>query len=823
MKLIFVFHSIIENSGMENLLLGIKQLSNINITILYTDIISPLIKNNFTCINFNEISKSEIQSHDCLIFFKEYRKQFNFNHIKFKNIKKICALFYPLELSENHGNYNFHLASGIITNFNTNIKKLNSITNLNKFFIHHAFTKTQLKENIIFEQDTVGIIGSENNSQIKKISRVIEKTSKTIKFFNGSHDFYKKCNYILIHDQNDFVNHLFHTFSHKNNAILFNNHFTNEFKNHSVLYYKEIKDIYEILSSNIESNKCYEHFLETTNISTFVEKIKEIIYCVLGFPHNNKRVSYYDSGTFVPYNWQIVDQALEKSIENSGTRFFSYVDREIHHRHESLNDWIGILHYNMNLPKNVIESNKGIFVFSEYAKKTLLEKHPNLNIESICYPCMIHQEKFNYNIFLKSKKIYSFERIPNFDSNFNFLPISQESKYLIDGLVYLEFDNYWPFDLLTECIERNIPVITKRNSITEEYLGKNYPLFVEDNLKIDDNKIANAYSYLKNYNKDKFKIETFLKSITCSKLLNELKHEHKPLIRITLGRTSKDGYEITYYNFKSLVKCYGTNKFDYYLCHNNINEKRLNLIEKRFQNVKSPIRFYKQNNSNLPLPIKFSKNIDATVHHNVSAGSFWKVCPPRLRPESHEIILDNDIVFLKALPEIEEFLNSNIPMTLEDSSIHMGFYEHTRDFTKEITLNSGVIGLPPKYNFEKKILNLWQLIKPNKVINGGDEQGLLTSILSKGNHILIPRSHIVGLHPEKIHVNAFSSGTPTYQILKRNTERDFINYFRIDFHKLYQKTFAFHFYQINRSSVKHRAWDRFLNYYQYLQSPNAIK
>ena len=823
MKLLFVFHSIIEDSGMENLLLGIKNFSNINITILYQENVSTLIKNNFTCILFNNISKSEIQTHDCLVFFKENKKDFNLSHEKFQSIKKICAIFYPLELSESYNNYNFSLASSIITNFKTNIKKLNSITNLNKFFIHHAFAQQDQINNIDFDQIDVGIIGSANNLQFKKILRVIEKTSKTFKLFDGSNDFYKKCKYILIHDQSDFLHHLFKASHYKKDVILYNNHFTNEFKNYPILYYKEIKDIYDILFHNVKSDASYDNLLETTNILVFIEKLKEIIYCNIGFPYENKRVSYYDSGTFITNNWQVVDQALSKSVDYSGIRFFSYVDREIKYRHESLKNWIGMVHSKTILPEDVAESNKGIFVFSEHAKEFLHKQYPNLNIEKLNYPTVIQQEKFNYDRFYESKKIYAFENITNLDSNLIFCPINEGSKSLVDGLVYLEFDNYWPYDLLVECMERNIPIVTKRHPITEEYLGNNYPLFIDDKFIFDKDKIKNAYLYLKNYNKEKFRIEEFIKSITSSNILTKIDKESKPLIRITLGRTSKDGYEITYYNFKSLVKCYGTEKFDYCLCHNNINDKRLSLIEKRFQNVKSPIRFYKQNNADLPLPIRFSNNIDATVHHNISAGSFWKICPPRLRDDSHEIIIDNDIVFLRALPEIEKFLNSNLPMTLEDSSIHMGFYEHTRDFNKELTLNSGVIGLPPKYNFEKKILNLWNLTKPNRGLNGGDEQGLLTSILSKGDHILIPRSHIIGLHPEKIHVNAFSSGTPTYQILKRNTERDFINYFRIDFHKLSQKTYAFHFYQINRSSLKHRAWNKFLDYYQYLQSPNSLK
>ena len=152
----------------------------------------------------------------------------------------------------------------------------------------------------------------------------------------------------------------------------------------------------------------------------------------------------------------------------------------------------------------------------------------------------------------------------------------------------------------------------------------------------------------------------------------------------------------------------------------------------------------------------------------------------------------------------------------------MGVYESINDFDDCFALNSGIIGLPPNFKFEKKLCSLWDICKPSKKVNGGDEQGLITSVLTKGEHILIPRSHVIGMHPNKLHVNSFSSGTTTYQILKDNTQRDFMDYERIDFNKLCNKTYALHFFQINRQSITHNAWDKFLNYYKYLISPKSI-
>lgn len=801
---------------MENLLLGIKKHSEISVTILYTDYICESIQNNFVCLKFETATKNHIESHGLLIFFKEYRKSFDFTKIVFKNIKKICAVFHPIELSENYNLYNFHLSSAIITNFQTNIKKLDSITNISKFYIHQAFDPPKINETNI-KSDSIGVIGP----QVSQITKLLETTGKKIEFYKD-HKFYRNCEMILIDDQNDFLNHVYHGLYLNKKVILPKNHFTNELKDLPVFYYNNLHDINNIIWSNQDADLCTKYFLENTSIKQFIDRLKEIINITFGFDCKNKRVSFFDAGSFAESTWSDVDQCLSKTIDKHGIRFFSCVDREIINRPDSLNEWIGILHSELDIPETIMKNNKGVFVFSEYAKSILKQKHPSANVVKIFYPSTTIQEKFNYQLFCKTKKVYCLKDVDFKNFNKELIDINSWNKYLVDGIMFLDFDDCWSFELLTQCIEKNMPVVCKKNSITEEYLGKDYPLFYNE--EIDEAKILEANVYLKNLDKEKFKIANFIKLITESTIYKQASNDHKrPLLRIILGRTSKDGYEVTYYNVRSIMKCYGTDKFDLFICHNNLNQKRLRILEEKLQSIKIPIRFYKQNNSETLLPIKFSKHLDATIHHNISHGSFWKICPARIRPECHEIIIDNDIVFLKALPEIETFLQDTIPLTLEDSSIHMGVFEKTKDFNNCASLNSGIIGLPPNYNFEKKIYDTWESMNITKNVNGSDEQGLLTSILSKGNHIMIPRSHVMGLHPEKLHINAFSSGTPTYSILKRKKERDFISYSRIDIHQLAQKTFAFHFYQINRSSVEHQCWDKFLDYHRYMQSPNSIK
>ena len=809
---------------MENLLLDIKNNSKIQITILYENHVSDLIKQNFPCFDFNEIDSDIIKNNYCLIYFKEYKKTFNLSHIKFKNIKKICAIFEQVNLSDYFDSFNFHIASGIITNYKTNIKKLNLISDLPKFHIHNGFDFSKLKLEPLNEKK-IGMIGSHDDLKLKKLQRIFSKASFDTILLDEKNIFNNDCGYIFIHDQSDMIRNLnFNVYCNKK-VIAKKNQFTKEFEHYCDFLYDDGKNLFEYLTNKKNNILKSTSIQEFANIKTFVKKFKETIFLILGFYKSKNKVSYYDSGSFVSEKWSLIDKSLEKTIDGYGLRFFSNANREIKHRPETLKNWSGIVHGKLDDNFYVLKNCRGVFVFSKETEKSLKEKQPDLTTHVLRYPIIRQQEKFSFEMFSESKSIYSLERITYIPDEYKNEIISPCTEInFTNGIVYLEFKNYQPFELLTQCIECNTPVLIKKCEIAEEYLGKEYPLFIDDKFILDLNKIKEANVYLKNLNKNKFRIKNFLKSITSSECYKKLpKESPKPLLRITLGRTSKDGYEITYYNIRSIIKCYGTEKFDICICHNNISKERLALLERKWENIKSPIKFYKQKNCELPLNLKFERDIDATVHHHISAGSFWKICPPRMRPNAHEIIIDNDIVFLRPLPEIEKFLSSSVPMTLEDSSVHMGFYEFMRDYDENITLNSGIIGLPPNYNFEKKLCSVWDIKRPSRPTNGGDEQGLITTILSKSDHILIPRSHVIGLHPEKLHVNAFSSGIPSYQILKVKTERDFISYFRVDIHKLVKKTYALHFYQINRSSIKHRAWDRFLNYYRYLQSPNSLK
>src|SRR5688572_12825908 len=101
----------------------------------------------------------------------------------------------------------------------------------------------------------------------------------------------------------------------------------------------------------------------------------------------------------------------------------------------------------------------------------------------------------------------------------------------------------------------------------------------------------------------------------------------KPLARWTVGKVTNTGMEILRESVRVFGRIYP--EFDRVVCYNN---------------VERPAGFdglYEQMATDLPYPLL---GPDADPGEGGSPASGWKLCPPRLRPEAHELWLDNDIV-----------------------------------------------------------------------------------------------------------------------------------------------------------------------------------
>jgi len=101
------------------------------------------------------------------------------------------------------------------------------------------------------------------------------------------------------------------------------------------------------------------------------------------------------------------------------------------------------------------------------------------------------------------------------------LPDDICNQILSQSIVFLNLYDAIANNGILDCIERNTPVIVNRFPSSEEYLGKEYPLFYENsdhpteeiiNL-FSDEKILEGHNYLCNLDKSKFDINIFMRSI----------------------------------------------------------------------------------------------------------------------------------------------------------------------------------------------------------------------------------------------------------------------------------------------------------------------
>ena len=127
----------------------------------------------------------------------------------------------------------------------------------------------------------------------------------------------------------------------------------------------------------------------------------------------------------------------------------------------------------------------------------------------------------------------------------------------------------------------------------------------------------------------------------------------KPIIRWTIGHVynTKTGYEILDFSIKNMLNLY-QDEFEYFVCYNKVNEPLLKSIVGKYKKV----NLFKQNWDDCPLDIDVPK-IMRVPQRELFNGSLWKITPPRLSISTHEILLDNDVIFLKRPKLIEEFLS----------------------------------------------------------------------------------------------------------------------------------------------------------------------
>lgn len=134
-------------------------------------------------------------------------------------------------------------------------------------------------------------------------------------------------------------------------------------------------------------------------------------------------------------------------------------------------------------------------------------------------------------------------------------------------------------------------------------------------------------------------------------------------------------------------------------------------------------------------------------------GVAWKLYPPRIAPERHEILIDNDIILEERVEEIDRFLKSDCTLLLEDVTRNYGRFD--KHVPPGHQINSGIYGMPPSFDFDKYVKfyvgSGWETNARGEYSESKtfDEQGLVaTALLSYPSYVTIPNTSIVSCERE---------------------------------------------------------------------------
>lgn len=192
----------------------------------------------------------------------------------------------------------------------------------------------------------------------------------------------------------------------------------------------------------------------------------------------------------------------------------------------------------------------------------------------------------------------------------------------------------------------------------------------------------------------------------------------KPLLRWTIGPVNPLGFEILGHSVRRFQSF--QNDFDLLICHNQLDASQLEILKRL------DIQLYCQDEyvSKLIFPPE---------------GCGWKLYPPRLRPDAHEVIMDNDLVLFDDIC-LKKFVGEDCLLITEANGRRLGNFDSS--VPAGVKINSGLIGLPPGFDFEKEILEMQAASGRQRFEGFFDEQGLVAAVVSKYRYTLISLDEI---------------------------------------------------------------------------------
>lgn len=205
----------------------------------------------------------------------------------------------------------------------------------------------------------------------------------------------------------------------------------------------------------------------------------------------------------------------------------------------------------------------------------------------------------------------------------------------------------------------------------------------------------------------------------------------KAIAKWTIGETTPNGYECLIISIASFIKFYD---LEVVICHNCPTKR-------------------------LPCEIRNFILIDQKEHLGIGPepkGVAWKLYPPRIDINRHEISIDNDLVINEKITYIDEFLCTNSTLLLEDDSRTYGRFEN--HVPPGFKINSGIYGIPPHFDLESYIKfyagKEWEKNALNQYDKSEtfDEQGIVAlALLNHYRYIIIPSDTITKCEHNLVH------------------------------------------------------------------------
>lgn len=219
----------------------------------------------------------------------------------------------------------------------------------------------------------------------------------------------------------------------------------------------------------------------------------------------------------------------------------------------------------------------------------------------------------------------------------------------------------------------------------------------------------------------------------------------KPLFRWTVGNCLPQGLEILVESIYRTTEAFGVNSWDWAVFYNGLNGDEVGYLQEKIGEL--PVKLVSQNWATCPVRdnCQTPRRNNGTFEYDGKncGGTMWKVCPARVRMETHEIVADNDVIILKKFDQIEEWLNqTEKSLILEEPIRFYGRYDKLFPYNPPF-FNSGFMGMPPGFDFAKEIKKTWTEHGSLQNLSQADEQGLLTYTLNKLPSIRIKSTQMI--------------------------------------------------------------------------------